>query len=40
MDQIAGFEQRQRAVAKPFYDTLEQKYATGPDQGKADIGPK
>ena len=35
MDQIAGFEERQRAVAKPFYDALEQKYATDPDHGKS-----
>jgi 2-methylisocitrate lyase-like PEP mutase family enzyme len=27
MDHIAGFDERQRAVAKPFYDALEQKYA-------------
>ncbi|MEE8084407.1 MAG: oxaloacetate decarboxylase [Alphaproteobacteria bacterium] len=34
MGQIAGFEERQRAVAKPLYDALEQKYATDSDQGK------
>ncbi|MCZ6741554.1 MAG: isocitrate lyase/PEP mutase family protein [Alphaproteobacteria bacterium] len=34
MGQIAGFEERQRAVAKPLYDALEQKYATDPDQGE------
>ncbi len=34
MDQIAGFEERQRAVAKPLYDALEQKYATDSDHGK------
>ncbi len=34
MGQIAGFEERQRAVAKPLYDALEQKYATDSDQGE------
>ncbi|MEE8562074.1 MAG: oxaloacetate decarboxylase [Alphaproteobacteria bacterium] len=34
MGQIAGFEERQRAVAKPLYDALEQKYATDSDQRK------
>lgn len=34
MGQIAGFEERQRAVGKPLYDALEQKYATDPDQGE------
>jgi 2-methylisocitrate lyase-like PEP mutase family enzyme len=30
MDHIAGFEDRQNAVAKPFYDDLEQRYEFGP----------
>jgi len=34
MDQIASFEERQRAVAKPLFDALEQKYATDSDHGK------
>jgi hypothetical protein len=28
-ERLAGFDERQRLVGKPYYDALEQRYAVG-----------